>query len=505
MRKKTVYIRLLLLTGILIMINLIAGKKYFRLDFTADKQYTLSEASREIIGDIDDVITITAYFSANLPAQLKKAHRDFEDMLIEYENRADGNIVFQFVNPNASEEMERKAQEAGIRPVMVNVTQKDQAQQIRAYMGATLQKGDEIEVLPLIQPGAGVEYGLTTAIKKLIIDDKPNIAFLQGQGEPPMDASAQVLEQLSILYDVEDYTVTDSTEIPSYFRSVAIINPTDSFSQNTLDQLDRYLNGGGNLFIAYSNLQTDLSQQFLAPKPDIGLTAWLKEKGIQMDDRYLIDAASGSISVQQNMGGFIMNTQKPFPFFPVISRFADQPATEGLEAVILPMASALDWDASDSTIQIQPLAYTSDHSGFVLAPVMIDINREWTNADFDQGPQVVALSASGPLGGAGASRMVLISNGGFAVNGSGQQAQRVSEDNVNLVSNSIDWLSDDTGLINLRTKGITSRPLTQVDDATRNLYKYGNMLAPILLILGIALVRRQRARTKRQNWKEGNL
>ena len=505
MKRSTIYTRIILLLGILILVNMLSDMWYTRLDFTADKQYTLSPATKDILNEVDDVVTVTAYFTKNLPPQLVKARRDFEDLLTEYESRSDGSVIYRFINPNESEATEQEAQEKGIRPVMVNVTEKDQASQLRAYMGATLQMGEKTEVIPLVQPGAGVEYSLTTAIKKLSVDEKPKVAFILGHGESGSAAMTQVMEQLSVLYDPEDYTMTDTTEIPTFYRSMAIINPTDSFPGSHLDQLDRYLSSGGHLFIAYSNLQPDLSQGFLSTAPSIGLNEWMKEKGWSLGEEYIVDAASGSISVQQNMGGFIMNTQKPFPYFPIISRYADHPATEGLETVILPFVSPISIEQTDSSIRVIPLAMTSENTGLSPAPVMVDIEREWAQADFNAGPQVVAISAEGPLGGSGSGRMVVVSNGSFAVNGSGQQQQRVSEDNVNLVSNIMDWLSDDTGLINLRTRGITSRPLAEVDDGTRNLYKYGNVLAPVLLILGLGFVRRQRARKKRQERMEGKI
>ena len=90
------------------------------------------------------------------------------------------------------------------------------------------------------------------------------------------------------------------------------------------------------------------------------------------------------------------------------------------------------------------------------------------------------------------SKMVVFSDGDFAVNGEGQQAQQLQPDNVSLMTNSIDWLSDDTGLIELRTKGITSRPLdAQLEDGTKSLVKYGNFLFPIILIVLFGIIRFQ--------------
>src|SRR5690625_6863868 len=78
-----------------------------------------------------------------------------------------------------------------------------------------------------------------------------------------MEAMDQMIDQLSVLYDPEEYTMADSTEIPSCYRCVAIIGAVDSFPQTHLDQLDRYLNSCGDIYVACSNLQNDLNQGFL--------------------------------------------------------------------------------------------------------------------------------------------------------------------------------------------------------------------------------------------------
>jgi len=68
---------------------------------------------------------------------------------------------------------------------------------------------------------------------------------------------------------------------------------------------------------------------------------------------------------------------------------------------------------------------------------------------------------------------------------------------VNLVSNAIDWLSDDTGLISLRTKGVTSRPIDELQDSTKTILKYTNFLLPILLVIGYGVFRSQQNKMKR--------
>ena len=90
------------------------------------------------------------------------------------------------------------------------------------------------------------------------------------------------------------------------------------------------------------------------------------------------------------------------------------------------------------------------------------------------------------------SKMVVFSDGDFAINGKGQQAKQLQPDNVSLMANAIDWLSDDTGLIELRTKGVTSRPLNaNLEDGTKTLIKYLNFLLPIIIIVLFGVIRLQ--------------
>jgi gliding-associated putative ABC transporter substrate-binding component GldG len=504
MKRKNVITQLLIFLAIILIINMISEQIFIRLDFTSDKQYTLSKATKDILVDLNDVITVTAYYSEDLPPQLIKSRKDFVDLLVEYENRSVGNIVYEFINPNKSEEDEMKAQQAGISPIMVNVRERDQVKQMRAYMGVILQMGDKQEIVPVIQPGSGMEYSLTTAIKKLSLVDKPKIAFIQGHGEPTPNASVQLLQQLSVLYDIEPYTISDTAEIPKYYKTVTIIDPKDTISEDHIRKIDNYLSTGGAVYIAYSNLQGNLNNAYLQAGPDIGIKSWLLEKGISLNDFYVIDANCGAVTVRQQQGPFVINSQVQFPYFPIITNFADHPAAQGLESVILPFVSSISFTPQDSAVNIMPLAYTSENSGVITPPAYVDINKNWNENDFRDGSQVIAIAAEGPLAGELNAKLVLIPNGQFAVNGEGQQQQQVNEDNVNFATNAIDWLSDDTGLIGLRTKGVTNRPLKQLEDTEKSLIKYSNVILPIILILVIGFIRKQRYSIKKQKWIQGN-
>lgn len=499
MNRRNILIQLIIVLAIIIVANLVSEQLYFRLDFTEDNRYTLSEATREVLDDLEDVVTVTAYFSEDLPPQLLKNRQDFQDQLVEYENRSDRNIVFEFINPNESDDTEREAQQNGISPVMINVTERDQVQQMRAYMGAVLKMDNRTEIIPMIQPGAAMEYALTTAIKKISIEDKPKLGLIQGFGEPSLQAIPQLLEQLSVLYSVEPFRLKDTSEVPAYYRSLIWINPKDSINATEFAKLDRYLDQGGGLFVAHSNVEGDLRQGLLSQNTDVGLKGWLSQKGIDLGGRFVTDVNCATVTVQQRQGFFTVNSQVEFPYFPIISSFEDHPITSGLERIILPFVSSLSFNPSDTSYSQVPLLYTSENSGLVQPPTYIDIQKEWTRSDFQAGAQMLAAGLNN-----GISRIVVIANGTFCVNGEGQEQQQQNPDNINLASNSIDWIADDTGLISLRTKGITSRPLDEVEQGTKALLKYGNVFAPILLILIYAVVRKQRNNRRRQRWMQGN-
>jgi ABC-type uncharacterized transport system involved in gliding motility auxiliary subunit len=151
----------------------------------------------------------------------------------------------------------------------------------------------------------------------------------------------------------------------------------------------------------------------------------------------------------------------------------------------------------DTTKKYTPLVFTSDKSGSQPAPLYFDVQKQWTEADLPQSGLVMAAALEGKLAASGESKMIVISDGGFAVSGAPQQQRPVQGDNVSLLSNAVDWLSDDTGLIELRTKGVTGRPIRELEDTTRTLLKYLNFLLPLLLVVGYGLVRFQQNRMTR--------
>ncbi len=499
--RKKMQISILLVIGIVLLVNIISSRLFFRLDFTGDKIYSLSKATKNLLENLNEPVTITAYFSEDLPPDIAKVRQDFRDLLVEYNSSSDGQIVYEFINPNKDEETEIKAQQEGIRPIMINVRERDQVKQQRAYLGAVLQLEDRKEVIPFIQPGAAMEYALSSNIKKISVKNKPRIALLSGNGEPSLQALPQLLSVLSVMYEVETLTLEPVSEISNDFQALVVIAPKDTIPEFVFSKLDNYLSAGGNVCLALNTVEGDLMTA-AGNVIHTGFNQWLKTKGIEVEEKFLVDVNCSSVMVRQQQGMFVMNTPVSFPYLPVISDFAEHPVTKGLESVIFPFASPFKFNVVDTSIAITPIAFSSEKSGVQSPPLYFDISRQWTPGDFNLSSLPVALALEGNISGVNSSRMVIFGDGDFAVNGEGQQVQQLQPDNISLLANAVDWLSDDTGLIELRTKGVTSRPLNaQLEDGTKTAVKYINFLIPILLIIIYGAVRFQLNRSKRNKLK----
>jgi len=497
---KSLTTKILLMIGIVIIVNIISDQLYFRIDLTADKSYTLSKATKNILKSLEEPVTVTAYFTEDVPPQLLQARKDFKDMLVEYSSIADGNIVYEFIDPNKDEASERKAMQEGIMPNIVNVRERDQMTQKRVFLGAVLKMANEKEIIPVIQAGTAMEYSLSSAIKKLSVIDKPLIGFIQGHGEPSLNALQQVMTALGILYTVQPIRLDDPGADLIKYSTIAIVAPTDTIPPEHFSILDQYLASGGNLFIAYNKVKGDFTT-VSGTSQYTGLEDWIGRKGLFIDNNFLVDSKCGSVGVQQQSGFMNFTTNISFPYLPVIQNFADHPVTKGLEQVLLPFASTIQFNG-DSTMTFTPIAFSSQKSGTLNPPLYFDVNKKWNDNDFPLSGLTVAGVLEGNISGNSGSKIILVGDGDFPVNGEGQRPQQLQPDNINLMVNAVDWLSDETGLIDLRTKAITARPLKDVEEGRKTFLKWLNFLLPIILIIIYGLFRSQRNRTLRMKRME---
>jgi len=169
------YVKFIVYLVVIVMINVAATTLFFRIDLTENQAYSLSDASQQVVAGLSEPLTIKVFFSKNLPAPHNSTERYLRDLLEEYAAHANRHFNYRFYdvstdagNPAAGENGNQKlADNYGIRPIQIQVIDKDEVKFQKAYMGLVLIHGDIIEKIGTITNIDGLEYRLTTAIQKL--------------------------------------------------------------------------------------------------------------------------------------------------------------------------------------------------------------------------------------------------------------------------------------------------------------------------------------------------
>jgi len=176
MKGKQKYYKFILYLVVLLLINLVGKTLFFRVDLTANNLYSLSDASIEAVSTLNEPLTVNVFFTMNLPAPFNNIERYLHDLLAEYESNSNNNLSYRFYNVSAGEEElggeeieenRKLAHSFGIYPGNVQVVDQDEMKVQKAYMGMVLIHGDVIEKIPTIQSTEGLEYKITSAIRKM--------------------------------------------------------------------------------------------------------------------------------------------------------------------------------------------------------------------------------------------------------------------------------------------------------------------------------------------------
>jgi len=202
---------------------------------------------------------------------------------------------------------------------------------------------------------------------------------------------------MSVLYNIEPLTLNDTSSIPDRLKTIIIIRPKDTIPQKHFVQLDNFLSRGGKMFIAFSRVNANLQNAYGGLLTN-GLDSWLKGKGILVSNNIVIDASCSAVQVVQQQGGFKMVSNIQFPYFPVIKSFAKHPISGSLEVIAMPFVSPIEY-IGDASKKFTPIAFTSEKSGMELLPVYFNIQKQWTQSDFQKKNIVIAATLEGKLAG----------------------------------------------------------------------------------------------------------
>ena len=489
---------LLLAAAILVVVNLIGLNIFGRLDLTDDRVYSLSRASKDIVQNLEDPVTITAFFTADLPAQFASNRRFLKDKLDDYRAYGGQNVEYQFIDPGDDEELRGEAGRLGIPPVQIQVVESDNVQLKNAYMGVAVEYENNRETIPVVQDLSRLEYDLTSSIRRLTRSEKPLAGFWSGHGEPdPMQNMPTLQQNLSTNYDVqivtgEDLTGTNRPDV------LLIVAPADTIPESDLQALDAYIMEGGRVGFLLNRVAANL-QAGQAVELNIGIEPLLANYGIVLAPNLIMDEESSVVTVQQRQGFFNISQQIQYPLFPVASRFnSENLMVNRLQDLMFYFVSSLDTTAAlPSGVTLEPLIYSSPQSGLQQGFFMLQPTQ--TTATLSGGPYLLGAAYTGSFPSAYTpgttsvpTRLVVIGDGDF-INESIVPARG---SNAQFGLNLVDWLAKDEALLTIRSKSIAPRTLRDVSEGMRPVIKYSTMFGPLLIVVlfGLERLRRRRAR-----------
>lgn len=498
---------LVLVGAILVLLNIVGLNLFFRLDFTDDKVYSLSDASIELVQSLDDPITLKAFFTEDLPAPYSSNRRFLKDKLDDYRAYGGQTVQYEFVDPIGDEDLSAEAARYQIPPVQIQVVENDQVQIKNAYMGLGILYGGEREVIPLVQNLSTLEYDITSAIKKLTRDRTPVVGFLSGHGEPnPQQDMSVFTQSLQRNYDVQTVTASNGTLTPRP-DVLMVVAPSDSLPEADLQAINTFIMEGGKAAFLVNRVNANL-QFGQATAFGTGLEGLLQNYGITIRDDLLQDRQSSAVSMQSMQGGFRVIQQIEYPFFPIATTFnPENTMVNRLRNIMFYFTSTIDTSGVAAGVTVEPLVLSTANSATQQGFFMIQPMPQ--PQPLSGGPYVIGAAYSGSFPNAYAegqsieTRLVAFGDGDLfneAILGQGA----VPPGNLELGLNMVDWLAQDEALLTIRSKTIEPRQLDPVPEGSRAFIKYASMLGPTILIVLFGLVRWRSRKARQIVWVKNN-
>lgn len=475
-----------LLVATLIVVNLLGGYIGGRLDLTPGHAYTLSGATKHLVGNLNDIVTIKVFASDELPTSAALLKGEIDDLLRDLRSAGHGKIRIVRLNPK-DETVQHEAQTLGIEPVQFNVIGQSELQVKQGYLGIAIQYGTGSETIPFVNRTDDLEYRLAAAIRSLTVAKKPVIGWI-AMG-PQGGGSVQGLRtQIAKDYDVRNIPPTDSTPLPSDISTLVVVGSSDSLPASQLRSLEAFFHRGGSALVLADGMTLTPQLPMASPHP-VGWNAVLKQFGVTVRSDMVYDLMANEVIPVRASGG--VQVLERYPYFIQAQSTGKSVVNQDVSGVLLAWASSIDTSAAPHWA-ITPLLVTSRGSGASTAETQIMPDRDYPQTNLS--PRIMAVQVAAKVAGdtAARGRVIVVGDVPFATD----EFTQHSPGNSDFILNAIDWLAQDESLIAIRSKDRTPPALAFSSPGMREAVKYLNVvLIPILVaIWGLAhLARRRRA------------
>ena len=486
------------LVAVVVVVNLVGGTIRGRLDLTNNGLYTLSDGTRQILGDLDDIVTLKLVVSDELPTELLPSLRDVRDLVSDLERAAGGQLVVENLNPDDHEDLAAEARALGITQNEFNVLRDDEFEVRRGWFGLALLYADEREVIPYVNRTDDLEFRVVSSIATMTTDVKPKVSFLTGYGAEGPNIFPSLQQSLADRYEVGAADVSGDTLPgldPDTLDIIVLAGPDQQMPDELVQSVRSYVEGGGAALMLLDNNQVS-PQSPTTTAVRSGLEGFLEDNGLRMDAGMALDFSSNSTISMGRQGLF--NVVRPYPLWPIGLRGDDHTTTRDLSNLSVGWATAV---VISDTSRVDRLWVTSA-AGDIQPAGGIIMPEALTQPEADDLQTVtlaVAIEAAEAEGAEAGGRVIVVGDVDFLQ----EQFVRSNPQNLLFVANAIDWLAQDEALIDIRSKTRTPPAMVFTSDFQKTALKWGNLVGmPLLFVLGGTARVTGRRRRAEARWKE---
>ena len=392
-------VRLLLVLGALVLVNVLVSFVNLRLDLTEEQRYSLHPNTRALMNNLQDVVFVRVYLEGDFPPGFRKLRNATEDLLQQMRRESGGKLEFEFKDPSAQpdqrtrDELYQQLYKQGLQPTDLQVRGDDQSltRQVIWPGAMVYYRGQEKPVNLLLGGGSGsspmqvlnaseenLEFALVDVIDKIIRIKKPKIAFSEGHGELEPALVSDFAKSLSEHYNVTRYDLNRTEAVPEDIDLLVVAKPSTYFSDWARYKLDHFVMRGGRILWCLEGVGASMDSMnsenaFMAMPLETGLEDLLFRYGIRINANLVQDFRAAPIPiVYGSMGGQPQTKLYPWYYFPLVIGDGQHPLSRNLDPVLMRFVSSIDTVTAPGLTK-KVLLTSSDRSRVLASPLRVHL------------------------------------------------------------------------------------------------------------------------------------
>lgn len=398
-QQRQAVIRLLVMAAILVCVNMLAARFHYGLDLTREKRFTLTSATKKLLRNMKDVAVIDVYLKGKFPAGFQRLSESTRERLQSFRDVAGGHIVFRFIDPmEGKSEDEKKGiydqlAQMGVMPVNLQVNEEDEGYSSKIiFPYALVQYNGRKMPVRLLENRMGMnsleslnyaetilEYKFANAINKLSQAEKPEIAYIVGNGESLGISTFDMLSTLGAVYKLDTFDLVNNLYIPNYIKAIVINKPTVPFDDKEKFKIDQYIMNGGRVLWAidqvYASMDSLNKGEFIATDYGLNLDDQLFKYGVRVNTDLIQDQAQclGLPIAIENPTGKPDVQLRPWIYFPAFIPSSSHPIVKNMDAVMGMFVNSID-TVNNEGISKTILLESSRYSRTVNTPARVSLS-----------------------------------------------------------------------------------------------------------------------------------